>query len=112
MFHSQREVSKWCNDFYALIYSAILAFNETTILPYLVYTFRLLSDKKSAVIAKTFTAAAICEARMLKAMSARLNRCERNATKRIAGMIIFARMQRCSSLAVRSNSMVILAYRI
>lgn len=90
---------------YALIYSAILAFNETTILPYLVYTFRLLSDKKSAVLGKTFTAAVICEAHMLKAMSVRLNRCERNARKRIAGMIIFARMQRCSSLPVRDNVM-------
>jgi len=88
---------------YAMIYSAILSFNDSTILPYLMDTYSVLCDSERKVCCKSFTAVVICEAHMMKTVSMRLNRCERNPKKRKATLVIFARLQRCTTLQVRGR---------
>jgi len=89
---------------YAMIYSAILSFNDSTILPYLMDTYSVLCDRERKISGNSFTAVVICEAHMMKTISMRLNRCERNNNRRKATLVIFARLQRCRNLQVMDNT--------
>ena len=86
---------------YAMIYSTLYAFNDMTVIPYLDHTYALLTDPERKLGRKRRTTVVICEAHMMKVMSVRFNRVERTASKRKAAMVIFSRLQRCSSMKVR-----------
>lgn len=84
---------------YALIYAALFAFNKMTIISYLRATY---NDCISAnpQKRKSYTHVCICCAHMMKAVASRLVRIEHSKEKRKACLVIFSRLQRCSTLQV------------
>jgi|SRR6218665_2969314 len=89
---------------YAMIYSAILSFNDSIILPYLMDLYSVLVERERKTSVISFTTVVICETHMMKTLSMRLNRCERNGNSRKATFVIFARLQRCRDLQVTDNT--------
>jgi hypothetical protein len=85
---------------YALINAVMTTFNEMTLQQYLKTTYRFLTSPDAVLHTGAVTILNICKAHMMKALSVKLAKVERNATKRKACLVVFARLQESSTIKV------------
>jgi hypothetical protein len=100
---------------FALIQASIQAFNQYSLSGYLIETFQVLKNGMSVAKMKDLTVLSICVAHMLKCVSMRLMKVEKDASKRKFMLVSFAALQRCTDLisaaAYYRNLFVVLCSR-
>jgi len=87
---------------YALIHAILLSFNRMSLVTYLRTTFAILNGKCTGKEIQSLTFIAVCCAHMIKAISIRLMKVEKRKDVRMACLVIFSRLQRCTTLQVRT----------
>ena len=85
---------------YAMIYSVLFAYNKMTIVVYLKICYAILQGKYTCAQIHSNTFISICCAHMIKAISMRLVRIEQASNIRKACLVMFSRLQRCTTMQV------------
>ena len=85
---------------YAMIYAVLFAYNKMSIVAYLRTCYTILEGKCMRATIRFTTFINICCAHMIKAVSKRLVRVEKEKKIRQATLVMFSRLQRCSTLQV------------